>query len=114
VPRAKNGTASIPRRLRELGFASYGEYLQSRHWQGVRRRFWARANGNVRCEACGGTGKMSLHHKTYKRLGRERPMDLMALCGRCHDLVHSFHGENLWAHSEYLRKSFLRNNGQQP
>jgi hypothetical protein len=31
--------------------------------------------------------------------------DLMLLCRDCHKLVHSFHGQNIWANSLRLKKS---------
>lgn len=31
---------------------------------------------------------LNLHHKTYKRLGCERPEDVVLICERCHSRVH--------------------------
>jgi 5-methylcytosine-specific restriction endonuclease McrA len=39
------------------------------------------------CNAGGPDTTLSLHHRTYKRLGHERPGDLTALCVPCHDVV---------------------------
>ncbi len=38
------------------------------------------------CERCkANTPRLSLHHKTYDRLGRERDSDLELLCEACHE-----------------------------
>ena len=57
-------------------------YLQSDHWQEVRRRKLKQAG--YKCEACGEKTKLDIHHKTYERLGKERLDDLQALCRPCH------------------------------
>lgn len=64
----------------------YSQYLQTKHWKGLRgfmlRRFKT-------CQNCGRDYGLQVHHKTYKRLGREDALaDLVVLCAPCH---HSFH-----------------------
>lgn len=75
-------------RLAQMGFAarairitSYSDYLKSPHWREVKRSFQD-------CYCCGDPEEVHLHHKTYERLGEERLDDLVALCPRCHALVH--------------------------
>ena len=47
-----------------------------------------------RCELCGlGKGR-DLHHKTYKRKGKELPEDLALVCRCCHEALH--HIEEGW------------------
>lgn len=43
-----------------------------------------------RCEVCGTTSSLQVHHKTYKHLGTEilHIEDLMVLCDRCHREAH--------------------------
>jgi len=66
----------------------YAEYLQSPQWQETRRRFWA-SRYPKRCHACSRDDvPLDLHHRTYKRLGRERLSDLILLCRSCHDETH--------------------------
>jgi 5-methylcytosine-specific restriction endonuclease McrA len=64
----------------------YRRYMRSRHWQ--RRRRLIIWRDLERCRACGARGwhprESGDHHTTYIRAGRERPADLMLLCGRCH------------------------------
>jgi hypothetical protein len=63
---------------------TYEEYLRSPHWQGLRKRILHRAN--YACEKCGTWGEiLHVHHKTRKRMGRERLSDLIALCIPCHN-----------------------------
>jgi len=73
-------------RLRSLGYTSYDEYLASDHWQTTRSGFWKR-NKSRRCRGCGERATQ-IHHVTYKRLGAEKPYDLVAVCRSCHEAVH--------------------------
>lgn len=83
--REKRG--SFQRRLADLGFRDYGQYLQGAHWVGFRRRWYAR-NPLPACFACGERGRIELHHRTYKRLGCENYGDVVPLCRACHQEVH--------------------------
>lgn len=68
----------------------YGDYLRTPHWEDV--RFQAIRHANWLCEQCGrsGTGvTLHVHHKTYERLGHEKPEDLMVLCDSCHREIHA-------------------------
>lgn len=48
---------------------------------------------------------MDLHHKTYKTLGRENLNHLVALCRRCHELVHKIKPTGpAWGTARRLRK----------
>lgn len=37
---------------------------------------------------CNSRNRPQVHHRTYERLGDERPADLTVLCQRCHRLFH--------------------------
>lgn len=63
---------------------TYQQYLQSDHWKDVRSRFWASKLCHNKCESCGATRNLQVHHRSYTRLGNERLNDLMLLCGDCH------------------------------
>ena len=89
------------RALEAMGLTSYQEYIQSDHWRKVRQRFFTSrlvrkdGNGSLVCECCLQAGRLvHVHHKTYKRLGKERLGDLAVLCGECHQRVH----EHYWKH----------------
>jgi len=69
-------------RLTKYQVAYREGYLQSAHWQEVRKRKLKQAG--YKCEACGAKVKLDIHHLTYQRLGKERLSDLQALCRSCH------------------------------
>lgn len=60
----------------------YHAYLASREWALLKREVRARCGGI--CENCHRASYEETHHKTYKRLGKEQPEDLMAVCRPCH------------------------------
>lgn len=98
-------------RLQKLGYPSYAAYLRSEHWQNVKRAYFA--SGRPRdCFVCGG-GPVQIHHRSYARIGRERPRDLVALCRGCHEEVHRVHNERfgyvtLWNAAEVVRDAHQR------
>ncbi len=65
----------------------YQEYLKSNHWKETKARFRKKVKGR-RCQFCGATGELHIHHRTYERLGRERLKDLVQLCEECHKAIH--------------------------
>ena len=67
-------------------YESYGEYLRSSHWKETRDAALQRAGG--RCCVCGGTDGISVHHRSYERLGAETEDDLVVLCRSCHAIFH--------------------------
>ena len=71
----------------------YIAYLASPQWRARADAAIARAGG--RCQVCNVDrwfSRLNVHHRTYERLGRERPEDLIVLCRHCHDLFHK-HGK---------------------
>lgn len=66
--------------------AEYVAYLRSEHWLNMRKAALLRAE--YRCQVCNGTKNLEVHHRTYERLGEERPADLTVLCHRCHRVHH--------------------------
>jgi 5-methylcytosine-specific restriction endonuclease McrA len=79
---------------------NYKEYLQSAHWQNLRRRFFKSGLNKGACARCRTRDRLHLHHKTYKNVGREHLADLCLLCEACHSLVHQLYeehkGERRW------------------
>ena len=95
----------------------YDKYLRSEHWQSFRERFFKtsavaknmrRKFGGVRCEFCLADGVLHLHHKTYKRLGKEKLSDVVLICKTCHEAVHKRHrskkNKGLWDATNRVRK----------
>lgn len=75
--------------LRQLGYASYGEYLASEHWAAKKDEY--RNCGRLQvCFVCDRPPPVDLHHRTYKRLGAESVKDLVPLCRRCHTECHDY------------------------
>lgn len=63
----------------------YNEVIHSFRWRYLRRRLIAMRG--YRCQRCKSMGTLQLHHKTYKRLGKELDEDLEVLCIACHKLA---------------------------
>ena len=107
---------SARRGFENLDGESYQSYLRSPHWKDLRRRFFKSKLFRGRCDVCGNPDvRLSVHHKTYKRLGREWLMDLMAVCDGCHGKVHEAHsvgGMTLWTASKRTRRGGQRSNLQ--
>jgi 5-methylcytosine-specific restriction endonuclease McrA len=68
-----------PRRRHSL---LYTLYLRSPLWR-LRRRLWI-LHACGRCQQCGCRRRLTIHHRTYRRLGHERRRDIEVLCWRCH------------------------------
>jgi hypothetical protein len=73
------------RRRRHLSVA-YKAHINSAAWRKTRRGALDRAGH--RCERCGGTNRLQVHHLTYARFGHEAPEDLLVLCDRHHRQAH--------------------------
>jgi len=61
------------------------EYYKSEEWH-IKRTF-ALHRANHRCQRCGRSKSLDVHHLTYDRLYNEHPEDLEVLCKKCHDLA---------------------------
>ena len=66
--------------------SNYRDYLASPHWQKVRMEAIKRAK--YCCQLCNSRKRLEVHHRTYERLGRELPEDVIALCDGCHEIFH--------------------------
>jgi len=64
----------------------YKAYLYSEQWQQIRKKVLKRDKN--RCKVCKATKHLHVHHKTYKRLYKERLSDLVTLCKDCHRKEH--------------------------
>lgn len=73
-------------RLEQLAAMPYRAYLTSPEW--AERREAIRDRAHYRCESCGGTHRLQVHHTTYERRGYEWPSDLKLLCDPCHTACH--------------------------
>ena len=84
-----------PKKRKQVKFIpkwkSYKEYLKSPEWKKLRELVLKRADNN--CEICKAKKAWQVHHKTYKRIFRERLTDLIAVCGTCHREEHNLLNE---------------------
>lgn len=69
---------------------TYETFISSAAWRRSRARLQELAAAGYRCRLCnagGAAARLEVHHRTYERLGRERPGDLTTLCHDCHRFV---------------------------
>ena len=71
---------------------TYAEFLQTLYWRVIAA--YKRKLEGYKCEVCGSTKNLNVHHRTYIIHGVEHDSeviekDLMLLCGKCHQEVHS-------------------------
>lgn len=71
----------------EQWWAWYDAYLLSPQWRDLRAKVLAR--DAYQCNGCGAGRATQVHHLTYARVGREMLFDLVAVCDRCHDAIHT-------------------------
>ena len=65
----------------------YKEYINSYEWN--RKRVKAFYVLGKRCEVCGSSKNIHVHHNNYGSLGNEKPRaDLVILCKECHKELH--------------------------
>lgn len=75
-----------PQAVARLKTIPYVEYLESIHWQLIRKEALRRAG--YRCQVCNGGSKLNVHHRTYAHRGEEREGDVIVLCESCHSIFH--------------------------
>jgi hypothetical protein len=66
---------------------NYQTYIQSYLWKA--RATTAKKRAGWRCQVCNKSAAettLDAHHRTYERLGNERPEDITVLCRNCHEL----------------------------
>ena len=63
----------------------YQAYLDSPRWKEKRARIIKKAGG--KCRFCGKPATQ-VHHESYKRRGKEKDVDLTAVCNHCHAMLH--------------------------
>jgi hypothetical protein len=80
----------------------YREYLKSRHW--TQRRKLAIEQAGGKCNRCGATSFLQVHHLSYERLYMERKKDLEVLCRGCHENEHEGQVEGVF---DPMTKAFM-------
>jgi len=69
-----------------LNQMDYKSYLQTDHWQRFRLEAIEHCGG--KCQLCGKTEMLQVHHKNYKNRGWETFDDVIVICSKCHDKQH--------------------------
>lgn len=64
----------------------YQAYLQTPQWK--QKRIDKFSQVGYECQLCPSKTRLQVHHRTYKRLGRELLSDLTVLCEKCHKIFH--------------------------
>lgn len=66
----------------------YYTYIASPEWKSKAEA--AKKRAGYRCQVCNRGpqegARLDAHHRTYARLGHERPEDITVLCHNCHEL----------------------------
>lgn len=77
-----------PYNFSELKEMPYDSFLLSDYWKQVAGAVKRKAG--YRCEKCGSTRRLEVHHTTYEHKGEEHlhPEDLQCLCHDCHSEIH--------------------------
>jgi 5-methylcytosine-specific restriction endonuclease McrA len=66
----------------------YHDYLQTEHWEHVRK--WALQRANYKCQMdAKHKGSLHVHHNTYENMGAEKDADVIVLCEDCHRKHHN-------------------------
>lgn len=68
-------------------FINYYSYIKSTEWR--KKADEAKSRAGHRCQVCNRPQSivtLNAHHRTYERLGNERPEDITVLCHECHEL----------------------------
>ncbi len=99
----------------------YTKYIQSEVWRRKRRKYFTskmyktyptgKKAGKFVCYCCGSEERLDLHHRTYKRLGKERiAVDLVPVCKGCHSNIHKLHkeGRTLWRATKKVRRKLRK------
>ncbi|MEX5634951.1 hypothetical protein [Parafrankia sp. FMc2] len=78
--------------MRSNGYTKYAQYVSGPQWRDRRRRY-LREHPPSGCRLCARAWEPQwpLHHKDYFRAGggKELDRDLIPVCERCHDFIHS-------------------------
>lgn len=100
------------RRLKLLGCTTYDDFSESKTWRDRARQFRVRY-APLQCYCCkigDDEAEFHIHHLRYDNLGQEPDEDLIAVCIRCHGMIHEKYVgadlENLDYGHENLRQEF--------
>lgn len=67
-------------------YPNYQAYLNSDAWKEIRNKR-VKMDG-YKCQVCGSSSNLEVHHLTYEHKYHENMDDLITLCDKCHRKVH--------------------------
>lgn len=67
----------------------YERYLKSDAWE-EKRQIVLKRDKNM-CRECGSKFNLQVHHMTYFHIFNERTYELVTLCEKCHNEIHTKH-----------------------
>lgn len=79
----KNYVEPIQNDLKNM---DYKDYLKTEHWINFRNKMYDKFEH--KCQLCGRTNELRLHHNTYQNRGCEKETDVTLLCKHCHSMTH--------------------------
>ncbi|QTA87080.1 DUF3276 family protein [Desulfonema magnum] len=84
--------------IKETPEKDYADYLQSKHWEGLRKKALERAD--YKCELCKGS-YAAVHHIRYPKKYQGDHLDnLLVVCEKCHAKLHGIRDETAFQNSE--------------
>lgn len=84
--KGKHPNRNVNKRIYKRIPKTYLLYIKSEWWTKRKNQYFKRYGR--RCEVCGSTEKIQLHHKLYGKYYHELDRDLVALCFFHHDQLH--------------------------
>lgn len=76
-------------------------YLNSSHWKELRKKKYSEVGR--KCECCGYTKTLQVHHVNYRDIYDVETSDLKVLCDLCHRTEHNRHNKRAMAKIEAAR-----------
>lgn len=92
----------------------YQDYLQTEYWQAVRELKLRNSSG--RCEYCGSTENIRIHHESYthKYCEYDHLDELSVVCDSCHKGVHGIQSRQQWDNARQKAKERVSDANDRP
>jgi len=82
---------------------SYSKYINSSTWRDIRKKYLEKHPYDETILYKGKKVKATdVHHLSYQNLGKEKNVDLIAVCDDTHNILHTYYGPQLVMDDEYL------------
>jgi hypothetical protein len=97
------------KKLKEMGFSSYSEYLSSKLWKYIKNKA-KRKEAFKYCVICGGED-INLHHIEYNHIDKNTLVNIIPTCFSCHQKIHKEANKNnisLKSAVKIVKKRFKR------